>query len=137
MKEEAPLGKPFYRGTKGWPTGHDRWPAHVAKVPPLCIKVVVVELKWMLVEKKVGKEVVGGRSATHFGRPTKPSPPLFPSFLYPPHLVPLMLKPLTKSIKSKIIFFHSFSKFLLFIYFEIFDFMTCNDGKQKHVVEKE
>jgi hypothetical protein len=94
-----------------------RWPAHVAKVPPLCTKVVVVELKRMLVEKKVGKEVVGGRSATH--------------------LVPLMLKPLTKSIKSKIIFFYSFSKFLLFIYFEIFDFMTCNDGKQKHVVEKE
>jgi hypothetical protein len=28
------------------------------------------------------------------------------------------------------------SSFCLFI-FEIFDFMTCNDGKQKHDVEKE
>jgi hypothetical protein len=37
----------------------------VAKVPPLCTKVVVVELKRMLVEKKVGKERVCGRSAGH------------------------------------------------------------------------
>jgi hypothetical protein len=29
--------------------------AHVAKVAPLCTKVVVVKLKRMLVEKKVGK----------------------------------------------------------------------------------
>jgi hypothetical protein len=29
------------------------------------------------------------------------------------------------------------NSFYLFIYFEIFDFMICNDGKQKHVVEKE
>jgi hypothetical protein len=35
MKEEDPLGKPFYRGT-------------------------------ILVEKKVGKEEVGGQPATHF-----------------------------------------------------------------------
>jgi hypothetical protein len=28
------------------------------------------------------------------------------------------------------------SSFYLY-FFEIFDFMTCNDGKQKHVVEKE
>jgi hypothetical protein len=32
----------------------------MAKVAPLCTKVVVVELKRMLVEKKVGKEGVGG-----------------------------------------------------------------------------
>jgi hypothetical protein len=46
---------------------------------------------------------------------------------------------LTKSIKSKAISLHSFPMFLLFIYlfFENFDFMTCNDGKQKHDVEKE
>jgi hypothetical protein len=44
----------------------------------------------------------------------------------------------TKSIKSKTISLHSFPKFLLFIYlFEIFYFMTCNDGKQKHAMEKE
>jgi hypothetical protein len=29
------------------------------------------------------------------------------------------------------------SSFYLYIFFEIFDFMTCNDGKQKHDVEKE
>jgi hypothetical protein len=112
-------------------------PAHVAIAPSLWTKVVVAELKRMLVEKKVGKEGVGGRPATHFGRSTKPWPPLSPNFLHPPHLVALVLKPLAKSIKSKTIFLHSFSKFFLFIYFEIFDFMTCNGGKQKHVVEKE
>jgi hypothetical protein len=91
-------------------------PAHVAIAPPLCTKVVVVELKRLLVEKKVGKEGVGGRPATHFGRLAKPWPPLSPNFLHPPHLVPLVLKPLTKSIKRKEISIHSFSKFLLFIY---------------------
>jgi hypothetical protein len=25
MKEEAPLGKPFYRGSKVWPTGQGWW----------------------------------------------------------------------------------------------------------------
>jgi hypothetical protein len=88
----------------------------VAKVPPLCTKVVVVELKRMLVEKKVGKDGVGGRPAPHFGWPGKPWPPPSPNFLDPPHLVPLVLKPLTKSIKSKIISLHSFPNLLLFIY---------------------
>jgi hypothetical protein len=92
------------------PQGVAGRPAHVAKVPPLCTKVVVVELKRMLVEKKVGKEGVGGRSA-------KPWPPLSLNFLHPPHLVPFVLKPLRKSIKSKAISLHSFPKFLLFIYF--------------------
>jgi hypothetical protein len=91
-------------------------PAHVAIAPPLCTKVVVVQLKRMLVEKKVGKEGVGGRPTAHFDRPAKPWPPLSPNFLHPCHLVPLMLKPLTKSIKSKAISLHSFPKFILFIY---------------------
>jgi hypothetical protein len=26
MKEEAPLGKPFFRGTKGWSGGQPMWP---------------------------------------------------------------------------------------------------------------
>jgi hypothetical protein len=89
----------------------------MAKVPPLFTKVVVVELKRMLVEKKVGKEGVGGRPATHFGRLAKPWPPLSSNFLHPPHLVPFILKPLTKSIKSKTISIHSFPNFLLFIFF--------------------
>jgi hypothetical protein len=115
-----------------------RRPAHVAIAPPLCTKVVVVELKRMLVEKKVGKDGVGGWPATHFRQPAKPSPPLSPNFLHPPHLVPLVLKPLSKSIKSKAISLHSFPKFILFIYlFEIFDFMTCNDEKQKYAVKNE
>jgi hypothetical protein len=25
MKEEAPLGKPFYRGAMGWLAGHGKW----------------------------------------------------------------------------------------------------------------
>jgi hypothetical protein len=33
---------------------------------------------------------------------------------------------------------HSFAKILLFTYFfKKIDFMTCNDGKQKHDAEKE
>jgi hypothetical protein len=83
-------------------------PAHVAIAPPLCSKVVVVELKRILVEKKVGKEKVGGPSAGQAPAST---------LLHPPHLVPILLKPLTKSIKSKTISFHSFPKFLLFIFF--------------------
>jgi hypothetical protein len=76
--------------------------------------MVVVEPKRMLVEKKVGKEGVGGWSTTHFGQLAKPCPPLSPTFLHPPHLVPLVLKPLTKSIKSKAISLHSFPKFLFY-----------------------
>jgi hypothetical protein len=119
MKEETPLDKPFYRGAKGWSADQGRWPAHVAIAPSLCTKVVVVELKRMLVEKKVGKGV-GGRLATHFGWQDKPWPPPSPNFLHPPHLVPLVFKPLTQSTKSKAISLHSFQKFLLFIYFLIF-----------------
>jgi hypothetical protein len=88
-------------------------PAHVAIAPPLCTKVVVVELKRMLVEKKVRKEGLGGRPTTYFGRSAKPWPQFSPNFLHPPHLDPLVLKPLTK---SKAIPLHSFPKFLLFMY---------------------
>jgi hypothetical protein len=35
------------------------------------------------------------------------------------------------------LFIHLQSSFYLFLFFEIFDFMTCNDGRQKHGVEKE
>jgi hypothetical protein len=115
-----------------------RRPAHVAIPPPLCTKVVVVELRRMLVEMNVVKEGVGSQLATHFGWSAKPWPPLSPNFLHPPRLVPLVLKPLTESIKSKAISLHFFQRsFYLFLFFEIFDFMTCNDGKQKHAVQKE
>jgi hypothetical protein len=55
------------------------------------------------------------------GQPTKLWPPLSPTFHHPPHLDPLMLKPLTESIKSKAISFQLFSKFFLFL-FENFRF---------------
>jgi hypothetical protein len=62
-----------------------------------------------------------GRPATHLDRPTKLWPPISLTFHHPPHLDPLMLKPLTKSIKSMPISFHLFPKFFLFL-FEIFRF---------------
>jgi hypothetical protein len=103
-----------------------RQPAQVAIAPSLCIKVVVVDLKRMLVDKKVGKEGVGSWPITHFGRPAKPCLPLSLNFLHPPHLVPLMLKPLTKSIKSKAISLHSFPKFLLFYFLILWHAMMGN-----------
>jgi hypothetical protein len=111
-------------------------PSHVAIAPPWCTKVMVVEPKTILVEKKVGKGGVGGQPTSHFGRPAKPWPPHSPNFLHPPHLLSLVLKPLTKSIKSKVISLHSFSKFLLF-YFWNFWFSGMQWWKQKHAVEKE
>jgi hypothetical protein len=89
-------------------------PAHVAKVPPLFPKVVVVEVKERVVEEKREKEGGDGRSAMLW-------PQFFSTFHHPPHLAPLMLKPLTKSIKSKANSFHLFPKFFLFL-FEILRF---------------
>jgi hypothetical protein len=93
-------------------------PAHLAKAPPLFPKVVVVEVKERVMEEKKGGD---GRSATHFGRSGKAWPQFSSTFHHPPHLDPLMLKPLTKSIKSKANSFHLFPKFFLFL-FEIFRF---------------
>jgi hypothetical protein len=64
-------------------------------------------------------------------------PPLNPYFRAPLHLNPIMLTPLTKSIKSKENSFHPFPKFFLFIYFfEIFRFYIMQ-WWNKHDVEKE
>jgi hypothetical protein len=105
------------------------WPAHVAKAPPLFPKLVVVEVKERVVEEKREKEGGGGQ-------PAKLWPKFSTTFHHPPHLNPLMLKPLTKSIKSKANFFHLFLKLFLFI-FEFLDFITCNDEINKHAMEKE
>jgi hypothetical protein len=51
MKEEDPLGNPSI----GEPRKVAGWPAHVAIAPPLCPKVMVVEVKRKVVEKKGGK----------------------------------------------------------------------------------
>jgi hypothetical protein len=99
-----------------------RWPTHVAIAPPLCPKGVVVELKREIVEGKGGNEGEGGRLATNLWPTSHAWPPLNPYFYPPLHLAPIMLTPLTKSIKSKTNFFHPFPKFFLFILFEIFRF---------------
>jgi hypothetical protein len=101
------------------------WPAHVAIAPPLCPKGVVVELKREIAEEKGGKEGEDDQSATNrwsIGRP-----PLNRYFHPPLHLAPIMLTPLTKSIKSKASYFHPFLKYFLFIFFKILDFIFCND----------
>jgi hypothetical protein len=105
----------------GWPREVAGRPAHVAKTPPLFPKVVVVEAKERVVEDKREKGGGDGRLATHFGQPAKLWPQLSSTFHHPPRLDPLMLKPLTKSIKSKANSFHLFLKVFLFI-FEIFRF---------------
>jgi hypothetical protein len=93
----------------------------VAKAPPLFPKVVMVEVKERVVEEKREKEGGDVWPATHFGRPAKLWPQFSSTFHHPPHLDPLMLKPLTKSIKSKANFFHLFPKIFLFL-FEFFRF---------------
>jgi hypothetical protein len=93
-----------------------RWPAHVAIALLLCPKVVVVELKREIVEGKGENEGEGGRSATNLWPTDHAWPPLNPYFHPPLHLAPIMLTPLTKSIKIKVNSIHSFPKFSLFIY---------------------
>jgi hypothetical protein len=94
-----------------------RRPTHVAITPLLCPKGVVVELKRQIVEGKGRNELEGGRSATNLWLTEHAWPPLNPYFQPPLHLAPVMLTPLTKSIKSKENSFHPFPKFYLFIIF--------------------
>ncbi len=90
-------------------------PAHVAIAPLLCPKGVVVELKREIVEGKGGKEGEGGRPATNLWPTGHAWPPLNRYFHPPLHLAPIMLTPLTKSIKSKANSFHPFSNILFII----------------------
>jgi hypothetical protein len=82
------------------------WPAHMAKAPLLFPKVVVVEVKERVVEEKREKEGGDGWLA-------KLWPQFSSTFHHPPHIDPLMLKPLTKSFKSKAISFHLVPKFFV------------------------
>jgi hypothetical protein len=77
---------------------------------------VVVELERDIVEGKGGKWGEGSRPATNLWLTGQAWPPLNPYFHPPLHFTPIMLTPLTKSIKSKPNSFHPFSKFYLFIY---------------------
>jgi hypothetical protein len=128
MKEEAPLGNPFIGQPRGGRPANvvAGWPARVANALPFCPKGVVVELKRKIVERKGRKEGEGGRSSTNLWPTGHAWPPLNPYFHPPLHLAPIMLTPLTKSIKSKANSFHLF--FQSFIYlFENFRFyiMQC------------
>jgi hypothetical protein len=89
---------------------------HLASAPKLCPKGVVIELKREIVEAKRGKEGEGGQLATNLWPIGHAWPPLNPYFHPSLNLAPIMLTPLTKSIKSIENFFHPFSKFFLFIF---------------------
>jgi hypothetical protein len=73
------------------------------------------------VEGKGRKDGEGGWSATNHWPIDHTWPPLNPYFHPPLHLAPIMLTPLTKSIKSNANSFYPFPKLFLFI-FEIFIF---------------
>jgi hypothetical protein len=96
-----------------------RRPAHVTSAPKHYPKGVVVELKREIVEGDGGKEGEGGWPATNLWPIGHAWPPLNPYFHPPLHLTPIMLTPLTKSIKSIANSFHPFPEFFLF-YFLIF-----------------
>jgi hypothetical protein len=89
-------------------------PAHVARSSPICPQGAVVEIKSNIVEGKEGKKW-GRWPGGHTW------PPLDSHFHSSPHLAPLMLTLLTKSIKSKANCLDLFPKFYLFR-FEIFRF---------------
>jgi hypothetical protein len=64
----------------------------------------------------MGKEGEGGRAAIDIWPGGHTWPPLNSHFHSAPQLAPLMLTPLTKSIKSKANFHHLFPRFYLFIF---------------------
>jgi hypothetical protein len=98
------------------------WPTHVAKSSPICPQGSVVEIKVKIVEGKEGKkEGEGGRPGIDIWPGSHTWPPHNSHFHSSPHLAPLMLTPLTKSIKNKANSLNVFPKFYLFL-FEIFQF---------------
>jgi hypothetical protein len=76
------------------------WSTQVASAPKLCPKGVVVEQKREIVDRKGGNEGEGGQPATNLWPIGHAWPPLNPYFYPPLHLAPIMLTPLTKSIKK-------------------------------------
>jgi hypothetical protein len=90
------------------------------------------------VEGKGRKEGEDGWPTTNLWPTSHAWPPLNPYFHPLLHLAPIMLTPLTKSIKSKVNFFHHFPKFYLFIIIIIWKFsFYMMQWWSKHAVEKE
>jgi hypothetical protein len=92
------------------------------------------------VEGKGRKEGEGGRPATNHWLTNRAWPSLNQYFHPPLHLAPIMLTPLTKSIKSKANSFHPFLKFYLFIvifskflilYYAMMKQICCGKGVNK------
>jgi hypothetical protein len=110
MKEEASLSNPFIGERRGGGLAKDGGQAAspCGHCPILCPKGVVVELKREIVEGRGGKEGEGGQPATILWPTDHAWPPLNPYFHPPLHLAPIMLTPLTKSIKNKGNPFHPF-----------------------------
>jgi hypothetical protein len=108
----------------------------LAKSSPICPQGAVVEIKRKIVEGKEGKNGEGGRSAINVWLGGHIWPPLNSHFYSSPHLAPLMLTPLTKSIKIKAKSLHLFQSSIYF-YLEFLDFMICNDAINKCSMEKE
>jgi hypothetical protein len=74
------------------------------------------------VEGNGRKEGEGGQPATNLWLTGHACPPLNSYFHPPLHIAPIILTPLTKSIKSKGNSFRPFPKFFLFIIFSNFLF---------------
>jgi hypothetical protein len=64
-------------------------------------------------------------------------PPLNSHFHSSPHLAPLMLTSLTKSIRSKANSLHLFFQSSIYFFLKFLDFMICSDVINKYVVENE
>jgi hypothetical protein len=129
MKEEAPLSNPFIREPRGGRPAKDRgWPTRpCGQSPSILSQGCGGWAKREIVEGKGGNEGEGGRPTTNLWLTSHAWPPLNPYFHPPLYLAPIMLTPLTKSIKSKANSFHLFPKFFLFIYLKFLDFILGND----------
>jgi hypothetical protein len=112
-------------------------PAHVAKSTPICPQGAVIEIKRKIVEGKEGKR--GGRwPAVHKSLAANHTwPPLNSHFHSSPHLAPLMLTPLTKSIKSKANSLHLFFQSSIYLFLKFLYFMIYNDAINKYAMGKE
>jgi hypothetical protein len=117
MKEKAPLGNPFIGELRG---GRPASPCgHCPSTLSQRCGGWAEEVDSGGERKKRERRWPAGHQSLAAGYAC---PPLNPYFHPPLHLTPIILTPLTKSIKSKANFFHPFPKFYLFIiFFENFD----------------